>query len=170
MVTFKSNEIELKGTPVHEKETAKDFELCASDLTQVSLNAYEGKIKILNIFPSLDTSVCEKSVLEFENRLDDFDNLVLIHISKDLPFAQKRFCQTKKLKYAVTLSAFNSSFGEDYGLLIQSGPLKGLLARCVIILNEHNKIIYKQLVHEITEEPNYGEVIENLENYLKPKE
>ncbi|MCH9632858.1 MAG: Thiol peroxidase [Chlamydiae bacterium] len=169
MVTFKDNNVELAGKRLYEKDIAVDFELCGSDLKRVSLNAYEGQIKILNIFPSLDTGVCEKSVIEFQNRLENFDNLILIHISKDLPFAQSRFCLAKELKSATTLSAFDSSFGKDYGLLIATGPLKGLLARCVLILDEHNQIIYEELVQEITQEPNYGAVIENLENYLKPK-
>ena len=170
MVTFKENNVELCGKQLHEKDSAPDFELCEVDLKRVSLNAYEGQIKVLNIFPSIDTGVCEKSVIEFQNRLEDFDNLTLIHISKDLPFAQSRFCLAKELKSATALSAFDSCFGEDYGLLIGSGPLKGLLARCVLILDEHNQIIYKELVHEITQEPSYGAVIENLENYFKPKE
>ncbi len=170
MVTFKDNDVELVGDAFHEKDSAKDFELCTSDLERVSLCAFEGKIKIFNIFPSIDTGVCEKSVLEFQKRLEDFDNTTLIHISKDLPFAQSRFCLAKELKGATTLSAYDSNFGKDYGLLIGTGPLKGLLARCVLIVDEHNKIIYKELVHEITQEPNYGAVIENLENFLKPKE
>lgn len=170
MVTFKGNPLELVGKTVEEKEQAKEFELCGSDLKRVSLNAFEGKIKIFNIFPSLDTGVCEKSVLEFQKRIADLDQVLLIHISKDLPFAQSRFCLAKELKSVVTLSAFDSSFGEDYGLLINNGPLKGLLARCVLILDAQNTILYKELVHEITQEPNYGAVIEFLENFLKPKE
>lgn len=169
MVVFKNDEIKLKGSLVQEKEKAKDFELVTSDLKRVSLSAFEGKVKILNIFPSIDTGVCEKSVIQFQERLKNFPNVSLIHISKDLPFAQSRFCQAKKFTNAITLSAFDSSFGEDYGLLIASGPLKGLLTRCVLILDEKNQIFYKELVYEITQEPNYGAVLENLENYLKPK-
>ena len=170
MVTFKDNPIELIGTTIQEKDQAENFELCGSDLKRIGLNAFEGKVKILNIFPSLDTGVCEKSIIEFQKRVAGFNEVVLIHISKDLPFAQSRFCQAKRQPSANTLSAFDSSFGEDYGLLIGSGPLKGLLARCVLILDSQNKIIYKELVREITQEPNYGAVIEFLETYLNPQE
>lgn len=167
MVTFKADPIKLSGHGVHERKLAPDFELAGGDLKRVSLNAYEGKIKILNIFPSLDTGVCSKSVIEFQKRLSHFNNIVLLHISKDLPFAQSRFCTEHHLKSAVTLSAFDSSFAEDYGLKIMSGPLKGLLARCVIILDESNHVLYQELVPEITQEPNYGAAIEFLENNLK---
>lgn len=164
MVTFKGEAIKVSGSGQKENQTAKDFELVAQDLKRVSLNSFEGKMKILNIFPSLDTGVCAKSVEEFQDRLKNFSDLVLIHISKDLPFAQGRFCASKGFKGAVTLSAFDSTFGKDYGLLIENGPLKGLLARCVILLDEHNKVLYQELVHEITQEPNYGALIEHLEN------
>ena len=170
MVTFKGNDVELIGDFPHEKDMAKDFELSSPDLKRVSLSSLEGQIKVFNIFPSLDTGVCEKSVLEFQKRLEDFDSVTLVHISKDLPFAQSRFCLAKELKSAKVLSAFDSTFGEDYGLLIGSGPLKGLLARAILILDEKNQIFYEELVSEISQEPSYGAVIENLENYLKPKE
>lgn len=169
MVTFKGDEVKLVGNGFKEKEFAKDFELCGADLKRVSLSFFEGKVKVLNIFPSIDTGVCEASVIQFQKRLESFSDVYLIHISKDLPFAQKRLCLAKKLDHAVTLSAYDSDFGKDYGLQIENGPLKGLLARCVILLNEKNQVIYKELVSEITSEPNYGALLENLENYLKPK-
>lgn len=169
MVTFKGDPIELEGEPLVDKKKVKDFELVSSDLKRVSLSSFEGKIKVLNIFPSIDTGVCEKSVLSFQEKLEHYSNAILIHISKDLPFAQSRFCLAKELKKAQTLSAFDSSFGQDYGLLIKTGPLKGLLARCVLLLNKNNELIYHELVREITNEPNYGALIENLENYLNPQ-
>lgn len=170
MVTFKGDSIKLQGPALVDKQKVKDFELVASDLKKISLTAFEGKIKILNIFPSIDTGVCEKSVLSFQEKLEHYSEAILIHISKDLPFAQSRFCLAKELKKAQTLSAYDSSFGEDYGLLIKTGPLKGLLARCVLLINENNELIYHELVREITDEPNYGALIENLENYIKPQE
>ncbi len=171
MVTFKDSPVHLSGAQLQEKQQAPDFELRASDLTSVSLSVFEGSLKILNVFPSLDTGVCKQSVLIFEEKLEALlgQDVILIHISKDLPFAQSRFCSAHSLNKAVTLSAFDSSFGVDYGLLIEEGPLRGLLARAVFILDKNNQIIYKELVHEITQEPNYGKALENLENFLKPK-
>ncbi len=169
MVTLKGEEVLLEGTLPKENETVPEFELITQTLERVSLNAFEGKIKILNIFPSLDTGVCAKSLKEFQERVTNSADLVLLHISKDLPFAQSRFCLAEGQKGAETLSAFDATFGEDYGLLIKNGPLKGLLARAVILLDAQNKLLYHELVHEISEEPNYGLLLENLENNLKHK-
>ncbi len=167
MVTLKGEEILLEGTFLEEGERTPEFELVTQKLERVSLNAFEGKVKILNIFPSIDTGVCAKSLKEFQERVSNSDDLVLLHISKDLPFAQSRFCLAEGQKEAQTLSAFDATFGEDYGLLIKNGPLKGLLARAVLLLDKHNKLLYSEVVHEISEEPNYGQLLENLENHLK---
>ncbi|MCH9633406.1 MAG: Thiol peroxidase [Chlamydiae bacterium] len=167
MVTLKGNELILKGNMPDDQ--APDFLLVNQKLERLSLSAFEGKIKVLNIFPSIDTQVCAHSIKEFQERITNSNDLVLLHISMDLPFAQKRFCLAEKQQEAHTLSAFDSSFGEDYGVLIENGPMKGLFARAVFILNAQNKMIYHELVSEISEEPNYGQALENLENYLKPK-
>lgn len=168
MVTLKGEPISLDGKLIEEGQTAPDFELVNSKLERVSLSAFEGKLKILNIFPSVDTGVCALSLKKFQEKVLQFKekDLVVLHISKDLPFAQSRFCLNEGQKDVQTLSAFDSSFGKDYGLLIETGPLKGLLSRCVIILDAHNKIQYVELVSDITQEPNYGQAFESLENYL----
>lgn len=166
MVTLKNDPVKLIGVPLQAKQKAPDFELVDESLKRVSLSAFEGQIKIFNCVPSLDTDVCAKSFIEFQRRVAPFQNCSLLHISKDLPFAAKRFCESKQVKKALTLSCFDSSFGKDYGLEIVSGPLKGLLTRWVALVSPKNEIIYAELVAEITEEPNYGALIENLENYL----
>ncbi len=166
MVTLKHDPVQLVGKPVEVKQEAPNFELVDQDLKRVSLSAFEGQIKVLNCVPSLDTEVCAKSFIEFQRRIEPFPNCSLLHISKDLPFAAKRFCKAMKQNNARILSCFDSTFGKDYGIEIATGPLKGLLTRWVALLNQNNEIFYTQLVSEITQEPNYGAVIENLENYL----
>lgn len=169
MVTLKGEFIYLEGTSLQVKQKSPDFELVTSNLDRVSLSAYEGKIKILNIFPSIDTEVCASSVNQFHERLQVYNQnrLVVLHISKDLPFAHKRFCTVQNQKTTITLSAFDSSFGKDFGVQISSGLLKGLLTRSVFLLDAQNVIQYIEIVSEISNQPNYGHVFEVLENYFK---
>jgi thioredoxin-dependent peroxiredoxin len=155
--------ITLKGNPIHTSgdlpvvgARAPDFRLVAGDLSDVSLGAYRGKRKILNIVPSLDTPVCAISTRKFNERAGALPNTVVLVISGDLPFAQKRFCTTEGLKNVVPLSMMRSKeFAKDYGVLIQDGPLAGLSARAVVVLDADDKVAYRQLVPEIAQEPDY---------------
>jgi thiol peroxidase len=155
--------ITLKGNPIHTSgdlpavgAKAPDFRLVAGDLADVSLATYRGKRKILNIVPSLDTAVCATSTRKFNERAGALGNTVVLVVSGDLPFAQKRFCTTEGLQNVVPLSMMRSkSFAEDYGVLIQDGPLAGLAARAVVVLDADDKVVYRHLVPEIGQEPDY---------------
>jgi thiol peroxidase len=152
-----ANEFPGKGTVV------KNFVAVKQDLSQFSLDDFKGKRKVLNIFPSIDTDVCATSVRTFNQKASDLDNTVVLCLSFDLPFAHKRFCGAEGIKNVVTGSLFrNCDFGSDYGLLIQDGPLKGLAARAVIVLDENNTILHAQLVDDITHEPDYSAVQASL--------
>lgn len=156
-------QITLQGNPIHtvgnlpEKgSTAPDFTLTTGDLADVSLDTYRGKKKILNIVPSLDTGVCAASAKTFDRRANTLKNTVILTVSHDLPFAQQRFCQAEGVDNVVTLSAFRSGgFGRDYGVEITDGPMKGLLSRAVVVLDEENRVIYTEQVPEIAQEPDY---------------
>lgn len=158
-------DITLKGKPIHTYSnlpeigsTVPDFTLVNKDLEDVSLKDFPGK-KILSIVPSLDTAVCSTSAKKFDKEQDP----TILVISKDLPFAQKRFCELEKTKNIHTLSDMRvTSFGKDYGVLMIDGPLKGLFARAIIIVDENNKVLYTELVGEITEEPDYKKALNNL--------
>ena len=118
---------------------------------------------VINIFPSIDTGVCAASVRRFNQEASSLDNTVVLCLSKDLPFAQARFCGAEGLDKVITVSAFRCDcFEKGYGLLMTDGPLKGLLARAVVVVDENGKIIYEELVPEITQEPNYEAVIAAL--------
>lgn len=162
-ITLKGNIVNLKGKQPQVGEQGKDFTLVKSDLSELSLNSLKGKKVVLNIFPSLDTPVCAMSVRKFNELAAKMDNTVVLAISKDLPFAHARFCTTEGIEKVTGLSAFrNGTFGEEYGLAIADGPMAGLLARAVIILNEEGKIIYTQVVPEITQEPDYEKALQNI--------
>ncbi len=162
-------EITLKGNPIHTSgdlpevgSTCPDFTLVANDLSEVSLKDYGSKRKVLNIFPSLDTPTCASSVRAFNKEAAALENTVVLNISKDLPFAQKRFCGAEGIDNALTLSAFRSTFAQDYGLEIIDSPMKALCSRVVIVLDENNKVIYTQQVPEIVDEPDYASAIKAL--------
>lgn len=162
-VTFKGKPVEVKGHFPQKGETAKDFTLVKSDLSEFSLHELKGKKVILNIFPSLDTSVCAMSVRKFNELAAQAANTAILAISKDLPFAHARFCTTEGIQNVTGLSAFrNTDFEENYGVAIANGPLAGLLARAVIILNEQGQVIYTELVSEITTEPDYEKALSAL--------
>lgn len=156
-------EITFKGMPVHTNgvlpETgamAPNFRGVKNDLSELSLSDLKGKRVVLNVFPSLDTPVCANSVRRFNKEAASLPNTVVLAVSKDLPFAQGRFCTTEGIEHVISLSAFRCScFEDDYGMLMTDGPLKGLLARGVIVVDETGKVIYKELVPEIVNEPNY---------------
>ena len=135
---------------------AKTFTLVAKDLSDVTLGHFTGKRKVLNIFPSIDTDICAASVRKFNQLATEIDNTVVLCISADLPFAQSRFCGAEGLSNVITLSTFrNAEFLQAYGVAIADGPLKGLAARAVVVIDENDNVIFSQLVDEITTEPDY---------------
>ncbi len=155
-ITFKGQTIHTNGDlpPVGSK--APDFQLVDGELNTVTLADFRGKKKLLNIVPSLDTSVCAESARRFNELASQVPNTVMLVISADLPFAQKRFCAAEGIKNIIPLSMMRSKkFAEDYGVLITDGPLAGLAARAVVVLDENDKVVYTQLVPEIGQEPDY---------------
>jgi len=160
-VTLKGNPIETSGKLPEVGTKAPDFRLVAEDLQDVTLASYAGKRKILNIVPSLDTSVCATSARKFNEKVKEFPNTKVLIVSADLPFASERFRSNEGLKEIVTLSMMRSKdFARDYGVLMTSGPLAGLCARAVVVLDENDKVLYNELVPEIAREPNYDKVLE----------
>lgn len=155
--------ITLKGNPFHTNaelpavgSTAPDFVLVNGDTKNVSLADFAGKRKVLNIVPSLDTAVCATSTRKFNERAASLRNAVVLVVSADLPFAQKRFCSTEGLANVVPLSMMRGkTFAKDYGVLITDGPLEGICARAVVVLDESNRVRHAQLVPEIAQEPDY---------------
>lgn len=155
-VTFKNSPVQLLGTPPVVGQAMPDFALIKSDLSPVSLKDFAGKTIVLNIYPSVDTGVCFKSVQHFDKLAASRDDLIVACISMDLPFASSRVAKAEGLDHVLFLSDFKDhSFGKITGLLLQDGPLAGLLARTVIILDKDHKVKYVQLVPEITEGPDY---------------
>ncbi len=157
---FKGADVKLVGSFVEVGAKAPNFELVKGDLSNLSLKSLEGKKVILNIFPSLDTAVCATSVRKFNKEAASLDNTVVLAISKDLPFAQGRFCTTEGIGNVIPLSDFRySDFDEVYGLRMANGPLAGLLARAVVVIDEKGIVKYTELVPEITTEPNYEKAL-----------
>ena len=162
-VTLGGNKINLKGNFPKTGEVAKDFTMVKTDLSEMNLSSLKGKKIVLNIFPSLDTAVCAASVRKFNTLAAKTDNTVVLAISKDLPFVHGRFCTTEGIENVTPLSAFrNQTFGDDYGVEMTDGPLAGLFARSVIVIDENGKIVYTQLVPEITTEPEYEAALQSL--------
>jgi len=163
-ITLKGNPIETSGTLPALGSIAPDFTLTNTDLQDNSLKDFEGKWKILNIVPSLDTGVCAQSARTFNQKAGTKKNLVVLNISADLPFAAGRFCGAEGLDNIVPLSQMrNRKFGEDYGVSITTGPLAGILSRAVVVLNNENKVVYTEQVPEITQEPNYEEALKAVQ-------
>lgn len=155
-ITLAGNPIEVAGTFPAKGSTVADFTLVANDLAEVSLNDFAGKRKVLNIFPSIDTGVCATSVRTFNQKAGELANTVVLCISADLPFAQARFCGAEGIENVKTLSSFRATgVAQALGVAIATGPLAGLTARAVIVLDEQNKVLHSELVPEIKQEPNY---------------
>ena len=158
----------FKGTPVHidgefitAGAEAPAFELVKSDLSPLRLSDLKGKRVVLNIFPSLDTSVCATSVRKFNKLAASLPDTVVVAVSKDLPFAHARFCTTEGIENVVPASDFRASgFDGAYGVLMADGPLAGLLARAVVVIDKAGRVVYTELVPEITEEPDYDKAVE----------
>jgi thiol peroxidase len=162
--------ITLGGNPIHTKgalpeigSKAPHFELLKTDLSKATLSDFKGSKLVLNIFPSIDTGTCATSVRTFNADASQLTNTKVLCISRDLPFAQKRFCGAEGLENVINLSDFNTgSFGKDYGLEITDGPLAGLHSRVVIVLDENGTVIYTEQVGEIANEPNYAAALATL--------
>ncbi|MEY8208768.1 thiol peroxidase [Corynebacterium sp. MNWGS58] len=140
-----------------------DFTVVGSDLQEFSPSDYAGKKLVLNIFPSVDTGVCATSVRRFNEEATALDNTVVLGISADLPMAQGRFTDAEGIENVKTGSVFRSNFGQEFGLQLDGSPLKGLLARTVIVTDENHEITHVELVDEITSEPNYDAALEALQ-------
>lgn len=162
-ITFQGNPIDTVGDLPGEGAKAPDFRLTAGDLHDKTLGDYAGRKKVLNIFPSLDTPVCATSVKKFAEYASEHPDVAMLQISADLPFAQGRFCKRKDLDNVETLSMLrDKSFAEDYGTLIVDGPLAGLSARAVVVLDEDGTVLHSQLVSEIAQEPDYEAALSAL--------
>lgn len=162
-VYFKGQEVHTYGTVPAVGTKAPAFTLTTATLADISLSDLHGRNIVLNIFPSLDTPVCAASVRRFNAEASSLRDTTVVCVSMDLPFAMSRFCTIEGLKDVVAASAFRSpSFARDYGVEMVDGPLKGLLARAVLIIDKTGRIIYRQLVDEITAEPNYEAAIDVL--------
>lgn len=155
-ITFKGNPVETSGELPTVGKPAPALELTKTDLSDVSLAAFAGKKKLLTINPSLDTGVCQATVRNFNKKAAERGDTVVLSISSDLPFAAKRFCTAEGIDAVVPLSLMRSrKFAKDWGLLMTNGPLAGLVARAVVVLDEHDVVKYVELVPEIAQEPNY---------------
>lgn len=163
-VNFKGSPVNLCGELPETGVSAPDFCGVKGDLTVAHLSDYKGKKVVLNIFPSLDTAVCASSVRKFNQMASSLDNSVVLCLSKDLPFAQSRFCTVEGLDDVVPLSMFRCGcFADKYGLEMLDGPLEWLYARAVVIVDEDGAVIYSQLVPEITDEPDYDAALAALQ-------
>ncbi|SFC29442.1 thiol peroxidase (atypical 2-Cys peroxiredoxin) [Zunongwangia mangrovi] len=162
-ISFKGERVITYGDLPAIGEKAPHFDLIKTNLSKAKLEDFKGKRVILNIFPSIDTGVCATSVRNFNERATELDNTVVLCISRDLPFAQKRFVNDEGLKNVINLSDFKErEFGKDYGVEMITGPLEGLLSRVVIVLDENLNVIHAQQVPDIAEEPNYLAALKTL--------
>lgn len=153
----------LRGNPVHTVgelpavgDKAPAYTLAGSDLTDIGSDSFSGSRVVLNIFPSLDTATCAASVRRFNELAASFDNTVVVCASVDLPFAMRRFCVAEGIEDVVTGSAFRSSFGTDFGMTMTDGPMRGLLARSVVVLDTDGSVLHTELVPDIGTEPDYA--------------
>lgn len=161
--------ISLLGNPVNTcgdlpavGSDAPDFTLVNAKLANVTLASFEGKKKLLNIVPSLDTPTCAASTAKFNQKASEMDNTAVLVVSADLPFAQGRFCETKGLKDVIPLSTFRSRFGIDYGVNIVDSVLEGLTARAIVVIDENDHVVYTELVDEVADEPDYDRAVAAL--------
>lgn len=162
-ITLKGNAINTSGVLPAIGSEAADFKLIGADLSAKTLADFKGKNLVLNIFPSIDTGTCAASVRNFNKMAADLVNTSVLCISRDLPFAQNRFCGAEGIENVAVLSDFNTGqFGKDYGLEIVDGPLAGLHSRCIVVVNSEGKVIYTEQVAETIEEPNYDLALASL--------
>ncbi len=162
-ITLKGNEIHTSGTLPEVGTKAPNFNLVGLDLSAKILEDYKGKKLILNIFPSIDTGTCAESVRNFNKKAASLSNATVLCISRDLPFAQKRFCGAEGIENVEMLSDFRTrDFGKTYGLDLIDGPLSGLHSRCVVIIDEEGNVSYTEQVAETADEPNYEAALNNI--------
>ena len=165
IVELKGNQTTTSGDLPPIGTQAPDFTATKTDMTDLSLKDFAGKKVILNIFPSIDTGTCAASAREFNKQLASLENTVVLCISKDLPFAHRRFCEVEGLKDVIPVSVFkNTSFPDAYPVTVTSGPLTGLLSRAVVVIDETGKIIYTEQVSEITKGPDYKKALDSLKH------
>lgn len=163
-ITLKGNEINTVGDLPRAGAAAPEFSLTRTDLADVSLSDYAGKKVVLNIFPSLDTPVCANSVRRFNQEAGNRSDTMVLCVSADLPFAHGRFCETEGIENVESLSIMRApAFGNDYGVMIADGPLKGLLSRAVVVIGTDGKVAYSEQVPEIVEEPDYDKALAALD-------
>lgn len=161
--TFQGDEMQTVGELPVAGDTAPGFKLTAADLSDKSLQDFAGRKKLLNIFPSIDTAVCALSVKRFNNHAQQHEDTAMLMISVDTPFALKRYCDEHELEHVVPLSMLrDKSFAQDYGVLIEAGPLAGVSARAVVVLDEDDNVLHSELVSELTHEPDYQAAIDAL--------
>ena len=162
-ITLRGNPIETSGALPAAGASAPAFSLVKTDLSEATLNQFAGKKLVLNIFPSIDTPTCATSVRKFNQQASDMPNTQVLCVSADLPFALSRFCGAEGIQNVGTASVFrNPEFGLAYGLTMTTGPLKGLLARAVVVIDEKGKVVHTELVGEIANEPNYDAALAAL--------
>lgn len=163
-VTFKGSPVHISGSLPKLGMQAPDFTLIDKDLKKRSLKDYSGKRKLISILPSLDTKVCSLSAKKFNQAIKEhFQEGIVLNVSADLPFAQSRFCHAESIDNVICLSMMNSKdFAQSYGILMLDGPLAGLCARAVLVLDENDTVIYTELVSEITQEPNYEKALQHF--------
>jgi thiol peroxidase len=162
-ITLKGNPIHTSGSLPEKGVAAPDFTVTKTDLSETTLKDYLGKKIVLNIFPSLDTPTCANSVRHFNEEANKLNNTVVLCVSADLPFAQKRFCAAENLANVIPVSTFrHTELGKNYGVTITDGPLAGLLSRAVVVIDEKGQVIYTQQVPEIATEPDYADVLKVL--------
>jgi len=162
-ITLQGNKINTNGDVPKVGSSAPDFVLVDSDLNDISLSNYDGKNIILNIIPSLDTPVCQKSTKIFNEKASSLSDVVVLAVSADLPFAMKRFCSAESIESVKQMSMMRSrNFAKDYGVLLVDGPLSGITARAVVVIDKDKKIIHSELVQEIANEPNYEAALNSL--------
>jgi len=160
---FKGKDVHTGGDLPDIGSRAPQFSLVGKDLAEKSLADFAGKNVVVSINPSYDTGVCQATTRRFNSLLGSRGDTVVLMVSADLPFAQKRFCEAEGLEHVTTLSSFRSSFAKDYGVDLVDGPLKGLTARAIVVVGPDGAVKYTELVPEIASEPNYADVITALD-------
>lgn len=161
-VTLRGNPLSTSGELPSVGAPAPEFSLVGSDLGEIGTESLTGKRVVLNIFPSIDTPTCAMSVRVFNERAASLDNAVVVCVSEDLPFAQNRFCGAEGIENCLTASAFRSDFADAYGVRLLDGPLKGLMARAIVVLDEAGTVVHTELVPEIAQEPDYDAALGSL--------
>ena len=161
-ITLHDNPVTTVGNLPEVGSTVKNFNLVNVELKSKSNQDYAGKKMIFNIFPSIDTGVCQAAARKFNEEASKLDNTVVLNVSKDLPFALNRFCAAEGLDNVENLSDFRGTFGYDYGVKISDSPMQGLLSRAVIVADENGKVLYTEQVPEIAQEPNYEAALDAL--------